>query len=79
MAQNIIYSCWGLAEELLSGGRVIDSIKTLECLLSSVGFDRERLYEVETRVRLSQIYLKYTRNFNSCKNHLLSAVGVFHV
>ncbi|KAF0982772.1 hypothetical protein FDP41_010751 [Naegleria fowleri] len=73
MAQNIIYSCWGLAEELLSGGRVIDSIKTLECLLSSVGFDRERLYEVETRVRLSQIYLKYTRNFNSCKNHLLSA------
>ena len=76
MSQNVILACWGLAEELLSGGRVVESIRVLESLLQKVGFDRELLWEVETRLRLSQIYLKHTRNFQTCKEHLVRGVCI---
>ncbi|KAL9650276.1 hypothetical protein ABK040_014931 [Willaertia magna] len=70
MSQNLIFSVWGVSEELLKAGHLLDAIHCLDSLLKRVGFDREPLLEVETRLRLSQILSKYTRNFHTCQEHL---------
>jgi MAternally-affected-uncoordination protein len=78
MSNNLIYATWGIAEEFLQHGHVIESIMCLEGLCKKVNFDIKPIDEVETRLRLSQILIKYTTNISRAKSHLERAVCIVH-
>ncbi len=72
---NLIYATWGIAEQFLTNGHIVESVACLEGLCIKVSFDRKPLDEVETRLRLAQILLKYTTNYQRAKHHLETAVS----
>jgi hypothetical protein len=75
MSKYLIFSIWGLSEELLQKGYLEESLKCLEGLLSqTVNFARYPELEFKTRLRIGIILIKYTNNYERAKYHLELAV-----
>lgn len=73
-SEHVAHCLWAVAEESLGAANIRDAITCLEAICQHQG----RFYpqtEVRTRLRLADIYLKYTRNVDQAKYHLDQAVS----
>lgn len=76
-SEQVAHSLWALAEESLTATNIREAILFLETICQS----RTAFYpqtEVRTRLRLADLYLKYTQNIDHAKSHLDRAVHPFH-
>eukprot|EP01125_Pyxidicula_operculata_P022871 TRINITY_DN9640_c0_g1_i1.p1 TRINITY_DN9640_c0_g1~~TRINITY_DN9640_c0_g1_i1.p1 ORF type:complete len:792 (+),score=178.24 TRINITY_DN9640_c0_g1_i1:10-2385(+) len=68
------YALWAISEELLSMGDVSKSITCLEAIIQS-GIRYYPEIQLKTNLRVSELYIKYTQNFDRAKQLLDNAIS----
>ena len=67
--EEVCHALWALAEECLHKSQIREAILCLEAICQSkVRFSPEE--EVKTRIRLAELYTRYTNNLDKAKEHL---------
>jgi len=72
-----VYSLWGLSEQYLRCGCVLEALKCLEAILQNASQFKQSsfpLLELKTRLRATELLLKFTENWDAAKYHLDRAV-----
>lgn len=75
--EELSHYFWALAEESLNNSNIHDAILFLEAIVQNL-----RTYphtEVRTKLRLIDLYLRYTDHYQKAKEHLDSIVSTYNL
>eukprot|EP01124_Arcella_intermedia_P011277 TRINITY_DN17689_c0_g1_i2.p1 TRINITY_DN17689_c0_g1~~TRINITY_DN17689_c0_g1_i2.p1 ORF type:complete len:587 (+),score=130.92 TRINITY_DN17689_c0_g1_i2:35-1762(+) len=68
--EDAVHALWALAEEFLLRSELKECVICLESVVQSKSLDVYPETILKTRIRLVEIYLKYTHNIDKAKDHL---------
>lgn len=72
--ENLSNVLWMMAEKCLQANQIIQAIQCLEAIIQSEEIRFSPTIVIKTRVRLAEILLTYTENYEEALHHLNKAV-----